>query len=156
MLESCELNAAGGLFIRRLTPRGSVRDALAAADRRETFLRKYCKGGGGGAKGGLGLERLRLWSWQVLVALKFLHARGLAHGSLSACNVLLAESGSAQVTDFENLLLGLPHGGHSRTDAVSRLRAPASSLAAFDLYRDGQCARNLKAKLTETFLNSLP
>ena len=121
-----------------------MRDVVAAADRRETFLRKYSKGGAKGAA--VGLDRLRLWSWQVLVAVKFLHARGLAHGSLSASNVLLAESGNAQVTDFENFLLGLPHGGHSRTDAVSRLRVPASSLAAFDLYRDGQRTRNLKAK----------
>ena len=73
----------------------------------------------------------------MLVALKFLHDRGLAHGSLSASNVLLSESGSAQLSDFENFFLGLPHGGSSRTDAVSRLRVPSSSLAAFDLYRDG-------------------
>ena len=71
------------------------------------------------------------------VALKFLHDRGLAHGSLSASNVLLSESGSAQLSDFENFFLGLPHGGLTRTDAVSRLRVPTSSLAAFDLYRDG-------------------
>ena len=135
-LESCEFSSAGGFFIRRMMPRGSVRDAIAHAKPRETFLRKYCNGGGGrrGASP-VALGDLRLWSWQALVGLKFLHDRGLAHGSLSASNVLLSESGSAQITDFENFLLGLPHGGISRTDAVSRLRAPSSSLANFDLYR---------------------
>ena len=121
-----------------MMPRGSVRDAIANAKPRETFLRKYCNGGGGrrGASP-VALGDLRLWSWQALVGLKFLHDRGLAHGSLSASNILLSESGSAQIADFENFLLGLPHGGISRTDAVSRLRAPSSSLANFDLYRKG-------------------
>ena len=119
-----------------MMPRGSVRDAIANAKPRETFLRKYCNGGGGrrGASP-VALGDLRLWSWQALVGLKFLHDRGLAHGSLSASNILLSESGSGQIADFENFLLGLPHGGISRTDAVSRLRAPSSSLANFDLYR---------------------
>ena len=144
-LESCEFSAAGGLFIRRMMSRGSMRDVIASgagrrnnANPKETFLRKYCGGDKKRSAAGVGLGDLRLWSWQVLVALKFLHDRGLAHGTLSASNVLLSESGSAQLSDFENFLLGLPHGGFSRTDAVSRLRVPSSSLAAFDLYRDGR------------------
>ena len=132
-LESCELSATGGLFIRRMMPRGSMRDVIRNnAKPKETFLRKYCRKR---SSSGLGLGDLRRWSWQALVGLKFLHERGLAHGSLSASNVLLSEGGSAQLADFENFFLGLPHGGYSRTDAVSRLRVPSSSLAAFDLYR---------------------
>lgn len=67
MLESCEFSAAGGLFIRRLMPRGSMRDVIASAGRRsnadpkETFLRKYCRKW---AKWAVGLGDLRLWTWQ--------------------------------------------------------------------------------------------
>ena len=75
-LESCEFSAAGGLFIRRLMPRGSMRDVIAGAGGRknsanpkETFLRKYC-GGGSRKWAAVGLGDLQLWSWQVLVALK--------------------------------------------------------------------------------------
>ena len=73
-LESCEFSAAGGLFIRRLMPRGSIRDVIAggrknSANPKETFLRKYC-GGGSRKWAAVGLGDLQLWSWQVLVALK--------------------------------------------------------------------------------------
>lgn len=74
-----------------------------------------------------------LWLRQIARALRFLHASGIVHGSLSPCNVLLSEDGArALVADFGSARLRDASG----PDAAASLSLGGHSAAVSPRYHD--------------------
>jgi PX domain-containing protein kinase-like protein len=67
----------GGLVIRRFYQGAILRDLLTDSNPKQGFLKKYCKQMKGRS---FELNDLRIFSWQILDAIKFLHDKGIAHG----------------------------------------------------------------------------
>ncbi|XP_059099081.1 PX domain-containing protein kinase-like protein isoform X2 [Tigriopus californicus] len=126
-VHACALSNAGGVFVRYMSPLGSLRDIMHGSRPKSPFLRKYVK-----------TQKVRtfpepdlcLMSWQMLHGLMFLRDKGLGHGNLTTSNVHFG-GGNVKIASFENFFLGLP--GFYRPWAV-QLKQPSKSLANFDVY----------------------
>uniref|UniRef100_A0A3B1J8A9 non-specific serine/threonine protein kinase n=1 Tax=Astyanax mexicanus TaxID=7994 RepID=A0A3B1J8A9_ASTMX len=46
------------------------------------------------------IDKIRLWFFQLLSAVDYLHQQGIAHRDLKCCNVLLTADSQAKLTDF--------------------------------------------------------
>jgi translation initiation factor 2-alpha kinase 4 len=76
--------------------------------------------------GGLGVERVRAWTIELLDALRYLHDRGIVHQDLIASNILLVRSPSGDITaklsdaGFQHQLYGLKDVGAVNTLTVAK------------------------------------
>ncbi|XP_051776973.1 PX domain-containing protein kinase-like protein isoform X3 [Erpetoichthys calabaricus] len=120
---------SSALVIRKFSEKGTIRDHICKAKPKDTFLKKYCMPK---KIQGLELQKIKLFSRQILEVVKFLQDKGFPYGHLHASNILL-EGDECKLLDIENSLLGLPSSYRSFFTQFRKI----STMESIDVYSFG-------------------
>ncbi|XP_026320867.1 PX domain-containing protein kinase-like protein [Hyposmocoma kahamanoa] len=120
----------GAYVVRRIHESGTVRDMLYGTDYTKNHLSKY---GNPKVRKPFTSGQIAHYGYQMLVALKFLHEKGLPHGHIHPGNIAI-ENQKVQLLDLENILMGVPC--HDRPYLLELRKT--SSMEAVDVYCFGR------------------
>lgn len=121
---------SGAYVVRRIHENGSLRDILYGTEYSKNYLVKY---GNPKVRKPLTIGQIAHYGYQILLALKFLHEKGIPHGHIHPGNITI-ENQRVLLLDIENVLLGVPC--HYRPHLLELRRT--SSAEAIDVYCFGR------------------
>ncbi|XP_026685814.1 PX domain-containing protein kinase-like protein [Diaphorina citri] len=122
----------GCVKVQRLATRGSLRDLICSctAPTKESYLSKYYPSSNV-KRASLGREKIIGICLQILHGLRFLHGKGLYHGHLHTGNILVTSNTSIQVSELENLHLGV---SPLLRPCLIQARSLCTSMESIDVY----------------------
>ncbi|KAI5707395.1 hypothetical protein M8J77_001791 [Diaphorina citri] len=122
----------GCVKVQRLATRGSLRDLICSctAPTKESYLSKYYPSSNV-KRASLGREKIIGICLQILHGLKFLHGKGLYHGHLHTGNILVTSNTSIQLSELENLHLGV---SPLLRPCLIQARSLCTSMESIDVY----------------------
>lgn len=98
-------NLETGVFVvRRIHESGTLKDVLYGTEYNKHHLAKY---GNPRIRKPLTVGQISMYGYQILIALKFLHEKGIPHGHIHPGNIAIDNS-RAVLLDIENILVGVP------------------------------------------------
>ncbi|KAJ8717122.1 hypothetical protein PYW08_005521 [Mythimna loreyi] len=94
----------GAFVVRKIHEFGSLRDILYGTEYNKNHLAKY---GNPRIRKPFTLGQLAHYGFQLLIALRFLHEKGIPHGHIHPGNIAI-ENQRVLLMDIENILIGVP------------------------------------------------
>jgi PX domain-containing protein kinase-like protein len=95
---------SGTYAIKNIHPNGSVKDHIYATQYKSTYANKYSNPK---QSKPFTIGQIAYYGYQILIALKFLHEKGLPYGHLHTGNIAIINQ-RIVLMDVENSILGVP------------------------------------------------